>query len=73
MQEDYYSMHFIIFIVQPAVQKETLLLLLLSKKERKEKERQKERKRKKERKVIYSPASSPSCSNRGPSVTVRKL
>lgn len=62
-QEDYYFMHFLMFVVQPAVQKETLLLLLMCKKKKKKRERK--RKGKKERKVMYSPASSPSCSNRG--------
>lgn len=50
-QEDYYFMHFLVFVVQPAVQKETLLLLLMCKKKKKKRERAK--KKRKERKKSY--------------------
>lgn len=65
-QEDYYFMHFLMFVVQPAVQKETLLLLLMCKKrQRKEKERKKE-------KLCTLQLLPRAAQTGGPSVTVRE-
>lgn len=68
-QEDYYFMHFLVFVVQPAVQKETLLLLLMCKKKKKESEKEKERKKEKLCTLQLLPRAA---QTGGPSVTVRE-
>lgn len=70
-QEDYYFMHFLMFMVQPAVQKETLLLLLMCKKKKKKRESEKEKERKKE-KLCTLQLLPRAAQTGGPSVTVRK-
>lgn len=68
-QEDYYFMHFLVFVVQPAVQKETLLLLLMCKKKKKRERKRNERKKEKLCTLQLLPRAA---QTGGPSVTVRK-